>query len=73
MFMPAVETTFPFTQWVLGAVSPGINRLDLEANSVTDVEVKNVLLCTSTYPYALMARCLIKPPAMKDCSSQCAL
>jgi hypothetical protein len=53
---PALGSTKLPTQWVPGALSPGVKRPGCEANqSPTSAEVKKIWIFTSTPPYAFMA------------------
>jgi hypothetical protein len=58
---PALGSTQPPTQWVPGALSPGVKRLGCEADHSppTSAEVKKMWIYTSTTPYVSMAQCLI--------------
>jgi hypothetical protein len=54
---PALGSTQPPIQWVLGALSPGVKRQGREADHSppTCAEVKKMLIYTSTPPYTFMA------------------
>jgi hypothetical protein len=55
---PALGPTQPTIQWVLGALSQGVNRQggrEAEHSPPTSAEVKKIWLYTSTPPYAFMA------------------
>jgi hypothetical protein len=58
---PALGPTQPHTQWVPGALSPGVKRPGREADHSppTTTEIKKTWIYTSTLPYAFMAQCLI--------------
>jgi hypothetical protein len=53
---PVLGPTQPPTQWVLEALSPGVQRTGCEADHAlqTSVEVKKILIYTSTPPYAFI-------------------
>jgi hypothetical protein len=52
-----LRSTQPPTQWVPGALSPGVKRQghELDHSSSTSAEVKKIWIYTSTPPYAFMA------------------
>jgi hypothetical protein len=54
---PDLESTQPPIQWILGAASLAVKRLELEAehSPPTSAEVKKIWIYTSTPPYAFMA------------------
>jgi hypothetical protein len=54
---PVLRPTEPPTQWVPGALSPGVKRPGREADRLppTSAEVKKTWIYTSTPPYAFMA------------------
>jgi hypothetical protein len=54
---PALGPTQPPIQWVPGALSPGVKRLEREADHSppASAEVKKIWIYTSTPPYAFMA------------------
>jgi hypothetical protein len=53
---PALGSTQPPTQWVPGALSPGVKRPEHEAehSPPTSAKVKKMWMYTSTSPYAFM-------------------
>jgi hypothetical protein len=59
---PALGPTQPPTQWVQGAVSLGVKRLEREADHSppSNAEVKNEWSYTSTLRHAYMAWCSVK-------------
>jgi hypothetical protein len=54
---PALGPTQPPSQWVPGALSPGVERPGREAHHshAASAEVKKMWIYTSTTPYAFMA------------------
>jgi hypothetical protein len=59
---PALGSTQSPTQWVPGALSPGVKRPRREADHSppASAEVKKMLIYTSTPPYAFIAQCFIR-------------
>jgi hypothetical protein len=54
---PALGSTQPPIQWVLGALSPGVKQPghEVDRSPPTSAEVKKMWLYISTPPYAFMA------------------
>jgi hypothetical protein len=54
---PALGSTQPPMQWVLGALSPGVKRPEREADHSppTSAEIKRMWTYTSTTPYTFMS------------------
>jgi hypothetical protein len=54
---PALGSTQPPTQWVPGALFPGVKRLgrEVDHSPPTSAEIKKMWIYTSTPPYAFMA------------------
>ena len=57
MSKPSLGFTKPHVQWVLGALSLGLNHLECEADHSppSSAPVKNEWNCTSVLPHAFMA------------------